>query len=72
MERMPAPKSAPVFKGTSVRLRGLLAGKYRVAVWDTYKGTVIARLDLQSEASGLTIPLPEFRTDCALKIKPAS
>jgi len=68
---MPALKSAPVFKGTSVRLRGLLAGKYRVEVWDTYKGTVIARSDVEAQAGSLTIPLPEFRTDCALKVKPA-
>jgi len=72
MERMPEPRLAPVFKGTSLLLSGLNAGKYRAEVWDTYKGTCVAKLDLEATAAGLTIPLPEFRTDCALKVKPAS
>jgi len=70
METM--PRTAPVFKDISVLVSGLAAGKYRVEVWDTAKGTILAASDAQSTGGALTIPLPEFRTDCAIKVKPAS
>jgi len=72
MERMPRRKLAPVFKGISIQLSGLDPGKYRVEVWDTYKGERITQSTLDTRGSALTIPLPEFRTDCAIKVKPAS
>jgi len=68
---MPKPGSAPVYKGVSVRLKGLQPGPYRVEVWDTYKGGCVATLKVAAKTTYLTIPLPEFRTDCALKVKPA-
>ncbi|MBM4037881.1 MAG: DUF5060 domain-containing protein [Planctomycetes bacterium] len=71
MERMPSPQMAPRFKDISLRLTGLNPGKYRVEVWDTYKGGLIGQpSELATVGSSLTIPLPEFRTDCALKVKP--
>ncbi|HUT35940.1 MAG TPA: DUF5060 domain-containing protein [Planctomycetota bacterium] len=70
MERMPSPQTAPRFKDIVLRLTGLSPGKYDVEVWDTHKGVVLARHPLATEGSSLTIPLPEFRTDCALKVKP--
>jgi hypothetical protein len=71
MERMPPAKSGPVFKGTSIQLSALNPGKYNVEVWDTYKGLVIAKSQIETQGSVLVIPLPEFHTDCALKVKPA-
>ena len=32
---------------------------------------IIATLELAAQSGRLTIPLPDFRIDCALKIKPA-
>ena len=69
---MPPRDTAPVHKDVSVRINGLHEGAYRVEVWDTHKGTVVAKLELAVQDGALTIPLPEFRIDCALKIKPAS
>lgn len=71
MERMPAPQLAPRFKDIALRLSGFTPGKYRVEVWDTYAGTIVAANDVATEGSALTIPLPEFRTDCAIKVKRA-
>ena len=72
MEQMPQPKLAPVFDGISLMLRGLADGPYRIEVWDTYKGTIVATLGLPAKGGSLIVPLPKFRTDCALKVKPAS
>lgn len=71
MERMPAPQLAPRFKDIALRLAGFTPGKYRVEVWDTYAGTILAASDVATEGSYLPIALPEFRTDCAIKVKPA-
>ena len=72
MEKMPSPQMAPRFKDISIRLTGLNPGKYRVEVWDTYKGGLVGQpSEIATTGSSLTIPLPEFRTDCALKVKPA-
>ena len=69
--RMPAASQAKTYSGVSVALTGFQEGKYRIEVWDTHKGTVIATLELAAQSGRLTVPLPDFRIDCALKIKPA-
>jgi hypothetical protein len=72
MEKMPSPQMAPRFKDIALRLTGLNPGTYRVEVWDTYKGGLIGQpTEIATTGASLTIPLPEFRTDCALKVKPA-
>jgi len=71
MEQMPAPNLAPTFRQISIRLAGLLDGSYTIEVWDTRQGTVLARLNLPAAGGYLTVPLPDFRTDCAIKIKRA-
>jgi len=63
------PQTLPVFKKTSILLTNLTPGKYRVEVWDTWKGVILAQSELASDASTLTIPLPEFLCDCAVKVK---
>ena len=70
MEQLPKPKFRPVFGGLSVRLHGLAAQPYRVEVWDTYTGKILSSATLPADRGLLTIPLPRFRTDCALKVKP--
>jgi len=71
MQLLPEPADAPVFRNIAVRLGGFQEGDYKVEVWDTAKGEVAATLRVHTSAGQLTIPLPEFRTDCALKVKPA-
>ena len=70
--QMPTRDKAPVHKGVAIQLKGFQDGAYRVEVWDTCKGAVAATLKLPAKGGTLTIPLPEFRIDCALKIKPTS
>jgi len=65
------PRTAAVFKGTSILLANMSPGKYRVEVWSTQTGEIIAQSDLTAQSSSLTIPLPEFRIDCAVKVKAA-
>ena len=69
--RMPSRSQARTYSGITIALAGFREGKYRIEVWDTYKGAVIATLELAAQSGRLTIPLPDFRIDCALKIKPA-
>ncbi len=71
MFRLPEPDKAPVFKGITLRLFGFQEGHYAVEAWDTAKGEAVATVRVHTSAGQLTIALPEFRTDCALKIKPA-
>ena len=68
--RMPTLSSARTYSGVTVRLRNFQPGKYRVEVWDTHKGTIIATLEAPCANGYLTLPLPPFRIDCALKVKP--
>jgi len=69
--RMPERGSAEVARDVVVSLEGLRDGAYRVEVWDTYEGKVVATLELTATFGRLAVPLPGFRTDCALKVKPA-
>ena len=71
MESMPEPAKAPLFQGIQVRLGGFQEGVYHVEIWDTWEGVAVAAFDLTTSAGQLTIRLPDFRTDCALKIKRA-
>ncbi|MFP4176905.1 MAG: DUF5060 domain-containing protein [Candidatus Brocadiia bacterium] len=58
-------------------IRGLKPGEYTVEVWDTYEGKIIKKMNADSEKgedddekSSLTIELPEFSRDVAVKVKP--
>jgi hypothetical protein len=62
---------SPEFLGTRAPVTGLRNGSYRVEVWDTAEGKIVATLDLKARGGSLTVPLPPFRKDVALKIKPA-
>ncbi len=72
MERMPAKGKEPVFENITIQLSGMSSGKYRVEVWDTHKGVRIGAPELTASNGKLSVPLPKFRTDVALKVKPAS
>ena len=69
---MPDRAKAPEHRNVSARVNGLRDGTYRVEVWDTYKGVVVATRKLPAANGSLTVALPTFRIDCVLKIKPAS
>ncbi|MFW6108700.1 MAG: hypothetical protein ACOC8D_02690, partial [bacterium] len=69
--KMPSRATAPTFEGVVLGLRGFEQGTYRVEVWDTFKGAIVATLDVEADSGRLRIPLPPFRIDCALKVKAA-
>ncbi|MFP4057399.1 MAG: DUF5060 domain-containing protein [Candidatus Brocadiia bacterium] len=71
MTKLPERGEGPVYKDVVLRLTGLEKGSYRIEVWDTHEGSRMAQLTRQTEGSRLDIPLPAFRNDCALKVKPA-
>ncbi|NQT89621.1 DUF5060 domain-containing protein [bacterium] len=58
------------YEGALLRLAALQDGKYRVEVWDTYKGGCVKQFDATTQDSTLSIKLPTFKSDCALKVKP--
>jgi hypothetical protein len=62
---------SPEFLGARAPITGLRNGAYRVEVWDTTEGKIVATLDLETRRGSITVPLPPFRKDIALKIKPA-
>ena len=70
-QAMPAPGKEPVYKGLVVRLRGMRVAAYEIEFWDTYKGEIVGKATVSATTDGLTIPLPEFKSDIAVKIRPA-
>jgi len=66
-----AAKSAPA----AVKLTGLEAGSYVLEMWDTYKGEVTSKLEIDVPKAGagageLKFETPEFAADIAVKVKP--
>ena len=64
--------AAPLYSDVHAPIDGLSPGKYHIEVWDTYKGEVVDTVVLESRRGSISVPLPPFRKDIALKIKPAS
>ncbi len=58
----------PFIKDALVRINGLVAGKYKVEFWDTWKGQIIETREVKSDADGIDVKLPSFKRDIAFKI----
>ena len=74
MERWPTEGAERTFQEVSIVVSNLGPGDYDVEVWDTHKGVLVESKNCTANDRGrgrstLTIPLPEFTTDCALKVK---
>ena len=52
----------------SVTISGLQDGSYAVRPFDTWEGNALAEITAQASGGQLTIELPAFRNDIALKI----
>ncbi len=65
------PKLNPTrsIAGAVCTVPGLTSGKYTVEIWDTYDGKVINILEMETSDGNLSITLPDFKKDIALKIK---
>jgi hypothetical protein len=52
-----------------VALGGLIAGVYRVEIWDTYEGKVLQAERRETDGQGLVISIPRQVKDVAVKIR---
>lgn len=55
--------------GAEVSLSGLGAGTYSVEVWDTYKGEMMEKMQVETESGPVEFELPAFEKDVAVKVK---
>ncbi|GIK65821.1 MAG: hypothetical protein BroJett018_36150 [Chloroflexota bacterium] len=63
--------SFPEIEGAVLLVSDLPTGAYQVEIWDTIDGTVMQSEVIESADGVLTIPLPTFSSDLAIKVKPA-
>lgn len=61
----------PEIEGAVLLVSDLPTGVYQVEIWDTLDGTVLQSEVIESADGVLTIPLPTFSHDLAIKVKPA-
>ena len=59
----------PAVDGARLRVPGLATGTYAVEFWDTYKGAVTGRAELECKGGSLRVDLPTVKNDIALKIR---
>jgi len=64
---LPEPVSHP--EHMRIQIPGLRPGTYLVEFWDTYTGTVTNRCQVRCGDDGLSVDLPSFECDMALKVK---
>lgn len=60
----------PTVEGAALNLTGLQSGAYTVEVWDTIGGEIIVSSPVETADGAVTITLPDFSTDLAIKVKP--
>ena len=63
----PGNLAGRVISGAHVAIGAMDAGTYDVEIWDTWTGTVIATSTATAIGGSLTIPLPSFTRDVAVK-----
>ena len=61
-------KPGEIRTGTSLSIAGLNDGSYAIQPFDTWKGEPLAEQTAQSSGGELTITLPAFSNDIALKV----
>jgi len=69
MESWPREGSARTFNGASLSL-AMGFGDYTYEVWNTVTGKVVKKGDASVTGRTISIPLPPFTIDCAVKVKP--
>jgi len=69
MESWPQEGTARTFSGASLSL-AMGFGDYTYEVWDTVTGKVVQKENASVTGTTISIPLPEFTIDCAIKVKP--
>jgi hypothetical protein len=56
----------------SLTLTGVQAGPYRVEYWNPEEGKLLRTVELAATGTVLDIPLPEIRSEIALKVRSAN
>ena len=69
MEQWPTEGGETRFSGVRVSVSEMKAGDYRAEVWNTMTGEIEATIEVTCQNEMVKVNLPEFTTDCALKIK---
>lgn len=69
MEQWPASGEEARFKDVKIHVPDLKPGEYLVEVWNTMTGEIQETATVKGSGS-VSVSLPEFTTDCAVKIKP--
>jgi hypothetical protein len=65
----PNPGAQPTLSNAVARFEGMSNGLYQVEFWGTTEGTRIGARRMKTDAETLTVPLPSFSRDIALKIR---
>ena len=67
--KLPVLNPTRQFTDITVNIPNLLQGKYVVEVWDTCAGKVIEIMEVENITGNISVKLPTFSKDIALKIK---
>jgi hypothetical protein len=62
-------KNLPPVEPAGLTLTGMQAGAYRVEYWIPEEGKLLRTAELRATRTILTVPLPEIRTEIALKVR---
>ena len=66
---MPKPGNEFKHENVPLKIAGFKPGEYEVEFWNTYTGDMIERQAKVVEANSLSLTLPAFENDVAVKVK---
>lgn len=66
---LPPLEDAPEIEGITVVVGNLASGQYKVEFWNTFEGEIIKTVTAKTSRGVLSIDVPPFKCDIALKIK---
>jgi hypothetical protein len=61
-------KAPPLIKNTTMEVRNLQPGGYRISWWDTHTGSTISQEKVTTKADVLSVSVPRFNNDIACQI----
>lgn len=58
----------PMVTDATINVEGMQNGPYQIEIWDTYNGTILESRSFVCTGGTLTISLPDFKRDIAVKV----